>query len=345
MDSNIHEQYDLSRLKAISIVEVAQRLGMKVWRAGVNHKALCPWHPDHNPSLGLVTGKGKNFCYCYTCGSGGSTIDLAQKIGGWTFQEACQWLSQEFCIGTTTVRGFIPQFKTRPATEEQEPSMSYIPKEMAEELVTVENSLCQCLMQMFHPESVTWVCEEYRLGAYTMWGFDNCTIFPNIDWQGRVCNLKVQHYDTDTDSPRFGHSKKNQCYMLASIWKRSGKLSSNGCYEAKCLFGEHLLPRYPDSLIALVESPKNAVYGALAYPQMLWVATGNKTMLQRKYLEPLRSRNVIVIPDADAVQDWTNIVRGMQNLANFTVTDFCLRHAPDDQPKYDIADYIQQLRQ
>ena len=345
MDSNLHERYDLDRLKAIPISEVAQRLGMQVWRAGVSRKALCPWHNDHHPSLGLVTGTGKNFCYCYTCGKGGSTIDLAMQVGGWSFQNACQWLSATFGIGTTTIKGYVPRLISRPVVQVQEQILSYIPVEMAEDLVTVENSLCQCLMRMFLPEAVEYVCEEYRLGAYTMWGFDNCTVFPNIDWQGRVCNLKVQHYDTDTESPRFGHSQKNQCYWLASIWKRNGKLAASGCYEAKCLFGEHLLMRYPDAAVALVESPKNAIYGALAFPKMLWLATGNKTMLQRKCLEPLRSRDVIVIPDADAVQDWTNIVRGMKDLANFTVSDFCLRHAPESQPKFDIADYVQQQRQ
>lgn len=342
MDNALHERYDVCRLKEISIVEVAQRLGMKVWRNGVNHKVLCPWHPDHNPSLGLITSTGKNFCYCYTCSKGGSTIDLAMQVGGWTFQEACRWLSNTFGIGTTTVIGYVPQMKSKPVTEVQEPTFSYIPMEMVDELVTVENSLCQCLMRMFRPESVEWVCEEYRLGAYAVWGFDNCTVFPNIDWQGRVCNLKVQHYETDIQSPRFGHSQKNQCYMLASMWKNGGKLSPNGYYNAKCLFGEHLLRSYPDTTVALVESPKNAIYGALAFPKLLWVATGNKTMLQRKYLAPLRNRDVIVIPDADAVQDWTDIISGMQDLANFTASDFCLRHAPEGQPKFDIADYIQQ---
>lgn len=65
-------------------------------------------------------------------------------------------------------------------------------------------------------------------------------------------------------------------------------------------------------------------------------------MLQRRYLEPLRGCNVIVIPDADAIQDWTKAIVGMHDLANFTVSDFCLRHAPNGQPKFDIADYIQQ---
>jgi hypothetical protein len=35
-------------------------------------------------------------------------------------------------------------------------------------------------------------------------------------------------------------------------------------------------------------------------------------------------------------------VHSMADLANFTVSDFCRRTAPDDQPKFDIADYIAQ---
>ena len=343
MNSNQHEQFDLPSLKAIPIADVARRLGLQVWRAGVNNKALCPWHDDHHPSLGLVTGTGKNFCYCYTCGKGGSTIDLTMKTEGWSFQEACQWLSATFGINTTNVNGYIPQPKAKPVQKENNLNYSYIPMEMVDELVTVENSLCQCLMKMFRPEAVEWICEEYRIGRCSMWGYDNCTVFPNIDWRGRVCNLKVQHYETDVESPRFGHSQKNQCYMLASIWKNSGKLLP-GCYEAKCLFGEHLLMRYPNTVVALVESPKNAIYGALAFPKMLWIATGNKTMLQRRYLEPLRGRDIIVIPDADAVQNWTDMVCSMQDLANFTISDFCLSHALEEEPKFDIADYIQQQR-
>jgi len=32
----------------------------------------------------------------------------------------------------------------------------------------------------------------------------------------------------------------------------------------------------------------------------------------------------------------------MSDLANFTVSDFCQRMAPEGQPKFDIADYLQQ---
>ena len=47
----------------------------------------------------------------------------------------------------------------------------------------------------------------------------------------------------------------------------------------------------------------------------------------------------------DFKREWADIIYGMQELANFTVSDFCLRHAPEGQPKFDIADYVQQQRQ
>ena len=67
-------------------------------------------------------------------------------------------------------------------------------------------------------------------------------------------------------------------------------------------------------------------------------------MLQRKYLKPLCGRDVIVIPDADAVKEWADSVDGMKDVANFAISDFCQRYAPEGQPKFDIADYIQQER-
>ena len=98
---------------------------------------------------------------------------------------------------------------------------------------------------------------------------------------------------------------------------------------------------YFSSAVALVESPKNALFGALAYPEMLWVATGNKTAIGPEELKPLRGRDVIVIPDRDAIGDWNAKINSMTWLANFTVSDFCERAAPDDNAKFDIADYLQ----
>ena len=336
-----HEQFDTGRLNAISISEVARRLGDKVRKTGVNHVTCCPWHEDEHPSLSLVETKNKNYCHCFACDKGGDVISFTMQHEQWTFQEACRWLSSTFGISTTMANGYVPKPKPRPIEQHVEPVYTYIPAEMLDELVSVENSLCQCLMRMFQPEAVKWVVEEYRLGTYSMNGQDDYTVFPSIDHRGRVCNLKVQHYDTDISSPRFAHSDQT-AFWLGKIWAREGRLPQGADFRSDCMFGEHLLQRYPNSLVALVESPKNALFGALTIPQMTWVATGNKGNLKRQTLLPLQGRDIIVIPDCDAIDDWTEKVNAMTDLANFTVSDFCRRTAPDNQPKFDIADYIAQ---
>ena len=80
-------KYDLQPLRDLPIEEVAARLGLDV-RA---HKALCPFHNDHHPSLSFNTRK--NSYRCFVCDAHGGTIDLVMHLLHKTFPEACQWLS------------------------------------------------------------------------------------------------------------------------------------------------------------------------------------------------------------------------------------------------------------
>lgn len=340
--STAHEHFDLDRLKAISVSEVARRLGDNLKRAGTVYKTLCPWHDDKHPSLTLYERTGENRCHCFSCGKGGSVVDFVMQHEQWTFREACQWLSYTFGIATDSPVAAWPNCRPKPTAKPSEPAYTYIPMPMVDSMVSAESSLCRCLALLFQPEAVVSLAEEYRLGTYALNGQDDYTVFPSIDHQNRVCNLKVQHYDTDLRSPTFGHSQAGTTFWLGAMWAREGRLPRESVFRSSCLFGEHLLSRYPNSTVALVESPKNALFGALAFPQYTWLATGSKGMLKRSSLLPLRGRNVIVVPDCDAVDEWAQTLRGLADLANFVVSDFCRREAPEGQPKYDVADYLQQ---
>ena len=229
--SCVHELFDTARLNAISITEVARRLG-EVRRAGSVYKTYCPWHEDRHPSLTLYERTNENRCHCFACGRGGSVIDFVMQHESWTFQEACRWLSNEFGISTLRADSqqtwhrtvCSPQPRPRAAVKPAEPTYTYIPKEMVESLVSMDNSLSRCLVQMFDPAAVKRVGEDYLLGRYAMKGLDDYTVFPNIDVEGRVCNLKVQHYETDRFSPRFAHSDPGSCRWLGSIWSAEGRV-------------------------------------------------------------------------------------------------------------------------
>lgn len=333
------EYYGVNRINAISIVEVARRLG-EVKRAGSVYKTLCPWHNDTHPSLTLYERTNENRCHCFSCGNGGSVIDYVMQMENWSFLEACQWLSHEYGILTTEFSRNVLTSKPKRVAKPAKPTYTYIPMEMLDELVSAESSFCQCLKKLYRPESVEWIVEEYKLGSYAMNGQDAYTVFPNIDIQGRVCNLKIQNYDTEESSDHFAHSFKGQCFWLGSMWRDEGKLPSQAVFQSNCLFGEHLIRRYPKESIVLVESPKNALIGSLSFPRFVWVATGNKYQKKREVLLPLQGRNVIVIPDRDAIQDWTSAIEKMKDLANFVVSDYCEQHAVKDYPKCDIADIL-----
>ena len=81
------ERSDIEKLRLLPCEGVAQRLGLTVKR----HKALCPFHNDHTPSMTFKKGKYK----CWSCGERGDTISLVQKVLGKNFIDACRWLADE----------------------------------------------------------------------------------------------------------------------------------------------------------------------------------------------------------------------------------------------------------
>ncbi|GAE87923.1 CHC2 zinc finger domain-containing protein [Acetivibrio straminisolvens] len=85
--------YNLEELKSILVVEVAERLGIKVTK----NKAMCfNNHDKKTPSLSFNTKE--NYWYCFGCNEGGNPIQLVQKVLRINFVDACHWLSKEFSI-------------------------------------------------------------------------------------------------------------------------------------------------------------------------------------------------------------------------------------------------------
>ena len=101
--------FDCNKLNEISVIDVAERLGIIIKRG----KAKCFLHDEKTPSLSF--NKKKNFWNCFGCGQSGGTIDLITKKTGLEFSEACQWLINEFNItgvNKTYRKIIISSFKT-----------------------------------------------------------------------------------------------------------------------------------------------------------------------------------------------------------------------------------------
>lgn len=396
MDKNWY--FDIERLRSIPISKVAERWGCHLKKAGSRWVTNCPWHDDKHPSLTLYETSHENRCHCFACGQGGTPIDFVMAKEGIDFKEACEKLA-----GTFGGRGFYqnemgkmgkmgkaekpefpeypenPESPGNPATPTPPPPTAYIPRQWLEAHVSAENSFSRCLLQMFNPALVDHLTEEYLLGCYDNGTYEDCVLFPSIDVEGRIRNVKVQHYCTDPHSERFAHADKRCCYWLGTKLAKEGMIEipdypdTPECPECpenpgkpgkpdnpenpgtpekpksppttphfnnNCLFGEHLLRRYPHSVVALVESPKNALVGAAVQPRYVWVATGSKGMLKRSVLEVLQGRQVMVFPDRDALDDWKAALHTMRDIATFSVSDFSETFATQGDTKFDIADYV-----
>ena len=83
----ILDNQQLQQLRDLPIEGVAERLGLEV----VRHKALCPFHDDHHPSLSFNVRK--NTFRCFVCDAHGGTLDLVMRTLHKDFREACEWLS------------------------------------------------------------------------------------------------------------------------------------------------------------------------------------------------------------------------------------------------------------
>ncbi len=83
------EKYELQKLRDLPIEGVAERLGLRV----SHHKALCPFHEDHHPSMSFSVRR--NTYRCFVCGASGGPIDLVMKYLGKDFLDACRWLADE----------------------------------------------------------------------------------------------------------------------------------------------------------------------------------------------------------------------------------------------------------
>ena len=84
-------RYDYEKVReSVSAEDAGFRYGMRI----IRHKARCPFHNDHSPSLNFY---GMRF-RCYACDASGSSIDLTAQLLGITPSEAVRQLAEEFGI-------------------------------------------------------------------------------------------------------------------------------------------------------------------------------------------------------------------------------------------------------
>ena len=173
-----------------------------------------------------------------------------------------------------------------------------------------DSSLTAWLGTFIDPLIVEGLKDLFQLGVTK----NGDVIFFQIDEQGRCRSGKIMKYNQGN-----GHRIKDENAPYRINWvhvplKKQGVLPAT--WEiSQCLFGSHLLPRFPDRKVILVESEKTVLIGTAFLPKYIWIATGGKDVnLKPETLSILKGRDVTAIPDLDAIERWQEKLKPYPNI-------------------------------
>jgi DNA primase len=159
------DKSDIERLNQLPIIEVANKLGLKLDRS---NKCHCFIHEERTPSFSIHSRK--NRWKCFGCGESGGVIKLVEKYNKCDFNGACKWLSNAFNI-TGSYHIVVPpkrEIKIKPSTDNKPDSEVY--KWFIENLSVTEN-VRQFIRNRKYPDDII---EKYNLK-----GLDDCNLYFN----------------------------------------------------------------------------------------------------------------------------------------------------------------------
>lgn len=257
--------------------------------------------------------------------------------------------------------------RAREAKLSKPPVITYIPAEVLhstlsnyEQNIFIQN-LLQNIPYPFTPADVERVISLYYLGTISTGYRTGAVTFPFINETGQVAAIQVKQFDNTnhTTGTDFIHS------ILKNEHLRTGMPSphwlENYIKQDKritCLFGAHLLAKFPNNAVALVEAPKTAVYGSLyfGFPDspdgLIWLAVYNKSSFTIDKLKALQGREVYVFPDlsknGSTFNEWQQKAYSIaQQLpgTRFIFSNLLEQLAPQDYHNdgSDLADFLIQL--
>lgn len=253
----------------------------------------------------------------------------------------------------------VPKLK-----EVEKPKPAFIPNDILNKTLLgyEQNTFVQNLLQRinfpFEAADVQKVIELYYLGTVCNGYMAGSITFPFIDEKENVRAIQVKQFDqtNHTLNTNFIHSIiESNCSKKGEPLPEWLQAYKNNELKVSCLFGEHLLNKYPMNPIALVEAPKTAIYGTLYFglpetnTNLLWLAVYNLSSLTFDKCKVLNGRNVFLFPDLSAdgkaFELWSKKAHEFSEQipkARFRVSDLLETHAPTELKNAagDIADVL-----
>lgn len=206
-------------------------------------------------------------------------------------------------VGVPRPRQSRPIFKPQPRPIYIDNDKVFKPSVIA--TMNHRNNLVDYLKTVFNADTVGKMVQDYFIGTSKHFG-GGATVFWQIDRFGKIHRGKVMQYN-----PTNGKRAKEPFQMFTTVHKLM-RLGDN--LPPQCLFGEHLLPDNPDMTVAIVESEKTAIIASGVFGDCMTLACGGCGNLTAAMCEPLRGRDVILLPDNGKFDEWREKGKQMRRL-------------------------------
>ena len=271
--------------------------------------------------------------------------------------------------GITNNQVFVPSLKSKPKPPPPVPDeRSIIEPRWLGRTIGSENpdNFTTYLYSRFGYDESQKLKHMYNIGASSHW--DGATIFWYIDARSLIRTGKVMLYDIATGKrvkEPFNHitwmhslllkerDKLCKCEGLLCVHKANdvfklAQLPPKNFVLKQCLFGEHLLPLFPNKSVAVVESEKTAVIASYYCPDFLWLATGGLNNLTPQKLSILKNRKVMLFPDINAYDLWkikADAIKQQFPTMQISVSSYLEKKASafDKVNGLDIADVLEDM--
>ena len=331
-------------LKAAKIEDVVGEF-VKLKKKGVRYLGLCPFHDDRHIGSFVVYPKGN--CYkCFKCGAKGGVVDFLMEHAHLSYPDSIRWLGKKYSIETDMEDFNYTPPPPRPAPPPLQPLR--LPMGMVERTEHLDSDLLAAWIMTdinwdyIQRKRISEVLNDYHVGH----GKNGHTIFWQIDELGEVRTGKMMKYKSD------GHRDREASWnfdFIHSALFRDQRLTqwNEDKQEAQLtFFGMHLLNRYPNATVNIVESEKTALLMAIAYGNhatQIWMACGGLEMLSRERLAPIISqgRQIVLFPDRDGIDKWKAKARQL-DYPRLMIDCIPVQKwwKPEDGEKADIADVV-----
>lgn len=214
---------------------------------------------------------------------------------------------------------------------------SYIPKKFLIDSFSFKSSFVEYLCGLFDIKTIERVATDYYLGTTK----SRDVIFWQVDCNRHIRTGKVMSYDPVTGHRIHSSGATNWIHSLM----QAKNLIDGEFNLQQCLFGEHLLHKYQNKVVAIVEAEKTAVIASAVFPKYVWLATGGKYGINAEKMKVLAGRKVIFFPDTDTTgETYQYWLEKASELTNCTciVSEILEQNATDAEriKKIDIADLL-----